>query len=166
MKSCMSPIICAVLYLASVQSDLRAFHGPEWNQLVHKTGWISLGYLRRSGDEWATEVYHELVRRSPGPSSLIPVRGDALRLKKAFPLYLTGYGQTGEARRLESPANRILTDSDATGIRLPPGAVVCVEDVAWETVVEHMGAVWVRVAPVNDGDGTESCANYLAEANQ
>lgn len=25
-----------------------------------------------------------------------------LRLKKAFPLYITGYGQTGEVRRLES----------------------------------------------------------------
>ena len=47
-------------------------------------------------------MYHEFLRRPSGPPSLIPAKGDVLRLKKAFPLYITGYGQTGEVRRLES----------------------------------------------------------------
>ena len=155
-KSCITFVICSVLcLLTSARSESPAFQSPEGNQLVHKAGWISIGYLRRNGDKWATEVYHEFLRRPSGPPSLIPAKGDVLRLKKAFPLYLTGYGQTGEARRLESPANRILTDSDATGIRVPAESVVCVEDVAWETVVEHMGAVWFRVTPAN-GPSTSS----------
>ena len=120
----------------------------QWGALEHRTGWIYLGELRRDRSTWATEIHHTTVSRRSGATGVLPVKGDVLKFSREAMVCILGFKQTGEERRLESPAGRRITDSDLTGVRLPASSVVRVEDVVWEDLFEHMGGVWVRVAPL------------------
>lgn len=121
-----------------------------WGNLRFKTGWITIGILTSSG-EWAggEPGFEIIVKRNTEQRVLLPSAGDRIRLTlNGATLWILDFQTSGEAKRLVSPTTRPRFEkTDETGVTLPPGTFLTVEEVQIEKPVAGLKGVWVRVSP-------------------
>ncbi len=121
-----------------------------WQKLEHKMAWVLVGAL--DGDHYSSAKAYEVIGKSePVGGVLLPVTGDKLRLIElsATSLFILGFSQTGETRRLESPTTvgRRLDKDDYTGLKLFLGSVVQVHKVEIGRSLVGFRQVWALVSP-------------------
>lgn len=104
-----------------------------WAALEHKTGWVYAGAIDRKESLWVTQLHHRYLDvvaepdrafafDSPTPlQSRMPRVGDVIEVTAEMSLRIVDFEMTRELRRLESPAGRVLTKTDSTGVSLPVG---------------------------------------------
>lgn len=78
---------------------------------------------------------------------VVPVAGEVLKTTERMNLRILGYQATGEVRRLESPAGKVMTAQDSTEVWLPPGTKMLVREVSIYRYQNGGREVWVRVEP-------------------
>jgi len=118
-------------------ADSREHQSPMnlWDNLRFKTGWIRIGILTSSG-EWAgREPASEIIgKRRPEGRVPLPAVGDRIQLTlSGATLWILDFRMSGEQHRLVSPTTRTRSESsDETGLTLPPGAIIKVDNVQIE----------------------------------
>ena len=149
MKATREQLIVGAVLLASLCATTAANSQSigTLSQLEHRTAWIFLGVIDPSGS-WATQTHYILISDTAGESTM-PRKGDVLETTSSTEVLISGYRRSGERRRLEPPANRIITPDDHTGIVLPSSSQVNVQAVVVEQSVGGLRGVWVRVTPAS-----------------
>ena len=117
-----------------------------WAKLQPKTAWIHLGDLESGGD-WAAVPYFTAIPLDTSKLPGVPAHGDVIELRWRTELYLLEFGRSLESRRMESPANKQLSEADAVGAVLPLGVHVQVEQVDISRSGGKLRSVWARISP-------------------
>lgn len=135
--------------LLPVAADAYAASDP-WSTLTAKNAWIFLGEWDKRDAEWATQPSHVVKHRTSRHPSALPQVGDVLEIRQDAELLILGFRSTGEARRNESPAGRVQTADNLTGLILKNGYNVRVRRVVLEShkMSREMQGVWALVEPV------------------
>lgn len=149
------PIVLTVILALAAVATIVASQGSvsradPWRKLGHRTGWVLLGLITADKDRWATANSFEVVgKKAPTDGYILPMPGDRIRLKTQLDLTILGYRKLGEKDRLKSPTtHQILTAADSTGVLLPAGTIVKVEDLQVGFPLTDFKQVWARVSPV------------------
>jgi hypothetical protein len=108
-------------------------------QLEHKTGWVWLGVVDEEGRVDAGDG---------STATLVPARGDRLRVPRRMRIHIADYATTGEARRAELPSTG---SGDATRLWIAPGTLAIVDDV--RVAASPPNEVWARLSPVSRTPG-------------
>lgn len=128
----------------------RPIHEPRksngWAILQNRTAWLYLGDVTASEESWATQIRH--ADESGNTNRVVPQPGDVIRITSEIELLILEYRTRGEELRLRSPADRILTTKDRTGITLGSDSKVRIEEIQLETPAGGLKGVWARVTPV------------------
>ena len=149
MSKC-SVVLIVMLSLWSGSSTATAQQdGDVWSRLQFKTAWIPLGPLEQlpphpgwiSDDSFSLEIDGQRLHR-------LPVKGEHVHTVAGFIMVILDYRISGEKLRNVSPATRVRgEDADDTGLHLPAGFDVVVEDVQVSQAIDGIRLVWVRVSP-------------------
>lgn len=118
-----------------------------WKQLQHKTGWLVLGVLDDSVDQWLTPDQFELNGKRASKAERLPKKGDEIILIRADRLRILQYRIDGENQRFNSPAGHKLTGYDDTDVTLKPGTKVKIEEIVVAKQEPKLRIVWARVSP-------------------
>jgi hypothetical protein len=112
------------------------------------TGWILIGALDVKTELWATILKHRVTQRLVASDSIVPLAGDILEITMELPVLIVDYESRGEENRLISPAGRVSSTSNMTGVMLSVGTSVIVEEIARDPLgnVKNVQRVFARVA--------------------
>jgi hypothetical protein len=150
----------AVTALCTASVVLNA-QGPDvWSRLPHRSGWILLGEIQLlvSGGkvvglgEWESRHFRSILQHTNKPTRKLPSIGDHLVLRQPCRVFVAGF-RGGDTERWQEPPLTPLnalyeTDSD-TGLDLPTGASVKVEEVRRMFLnTAGLNTVVARVRPV------------------
>jgi hypothetical protein len=134
------------------------------NAIPFGSGWIFLGYFDRQASAYiegplARVVLHD----SPDEPSLLPARGDVLRIIKPRDLIIADFKTQGLVDQLTPPAliHAKLTDADETGLILRRDQLVLVRDISITQLPGRTPAVWCRVT-ICDSE-TQQCLKAQLE---
>lgn len=139
-------LLCALVTGAAQGTTVE----DPWRRLEHRSAWVLLGLVSSENTEvWTTVPNFDLA---DAPSSdarpTVPKRGDVIKFKSPEALMILDYRTTGEELFGVSPTSRARsTPDDYTGINLPAGAVVIVDEVRRGPIISRHVPVWARVRP-------------------
>lgn len=123
-----------------------------WQSLQFKTGWIMIGMVDAESGKWVSQSPgFEILgkpRKIDDPVDL-PLPGDRIRLRFVYGVVIVNFRTAGERDRFVSPGSkRTLDATDATGVRLPIGTLLNVQDRQTDDIpIEGLRQLWLRVAP-------------------
>ena len=146
-----SVLSAAVLVFAVACAAVTAGNGqrPEaphaLDALRFGTGWVLLGFLDNESQLWTTILKHRVKERRVASDSIVPLPGDVLELSMELQVYIVDYQARGEENRLVSPADRMLTKDNLTGVTLLAGTEVVAEEVILDSPGYNVQSVWARV---------------------
>jgi hypothetical protein len=110
------------------------------------TGWVLLGDLDSSGIRYIRQPLYETYKSVYPEPSLVPRKGEQLRLLAERNLVIAGYRTSGLTQQFRPPWQlQFLSDADYTGIKIPKGAIVEVRDVSLGSFPGEPIVVWVRI---------------------
>jgi hypothetical protein len=139
-------LLVAILVSSVVAAYSAAQTSESWARFKEHTAWIYLGLWDEGSAHWRTLLSHESVGAvTPGGS--IPARGDIIRITHPQMLYILDYQNRGESRNRESPAGKLLTSADETGVGLEQGALVEILEIGTARNSGELRSVWARVRP-------------------
>jgi hypothetical protein len=145
-------LTCQILTISIVTALTARANQPSdaWAPLLHKTGWVLLGDVDTKTNTWATTVRHTI--KSPERSNPIgiPRRNDRIEITMEAQLVIVGFQTHGERDRALSPAGRLITKEDLTGIKLLPGTMVVVLDIRLDPSRYGVQHVWAQVTAAAD----------------
>lgn len=112
------------------------------------SGWLLVGDLDPSAVSYVRGPFYKTEKSSYPTTSVVPRKGELLRLLAERNVIIAGYKTNGLARQFMPPWQlNILSDVDYTGVKLPKDSVGEVRDVSLGSFPSQPVVVWVRVAP-------------------
>ena len=138
-----------LFWFAKGTAQTSAVDDP-WRPLAHRSAWVLLGVVRAENTVvWASVPNYEFVGAPPSDAwPAVPKRGDVIKFKSPDSLMILDYRISGEELLGVSSTSRARsTPDDYTGIKLPEGSVVIVDEVTEGPILNRLAPVWVRVRP-------------------
>jgi hypothetical protein len=127
--------------------DASSHFGPE---LSFQTGWVFLGFTSADGTKYIKGPFLENTYSPSGAGTVTyPMKGDILRVTRPRNIIIARFKERGLEHRLTPPGliSGWLTDTDETGVLVPEGKLLQVEDCAVTKYPgpEMLPAVWCRI---------------------
>ncbi len=131
-------LLVGELYPTYAKSD----EGPFFNEY----GWLAVDPDPK--DVYVRGPFYKTENSSYPKKSVVPRRGELIRLIADRNVIIAGYKTNGLAQQLMPPWKlNVLSDADYTGVKLPKGVVVEVREVSLAAnFSKQPTVVWVRVA--------------------
>ena len=128
----MGALACVVLEYLPTEARLEAAtQNPDpWKGLTK--GWIILTFIDPQNKEMPYNAQFELVGGQALDTRAVPLPfpGERIKLQTHYGIWILEYRMKGEARIMDSPVTfRARAPGDETGVYLPPGTEVQVEQV-------------------------------------
>ena len=112
------------------------------------SGWILVGDLDPNAEFYVRGPLYEDEKSSYSETSIVPRKGELIRLLAERNLIIAGYKTDGVNKLFMPPWQlNILSEADYTGIRLHKDSVIEIRDVSLGSFPGQPIVVWVRVAP-------------------
>jgi hypothetical protein len=138
-----------LLTVAVVVPPVVAAQGNVWDSLQFDTAWITIGAIPTNDPpSWPADSYTGLEIDGRDLRHL-PRVGDRVRTRGAYVMVIVDFAISGEAKRLQSPADRVpQPPTDYLERDLPPGSDIVVKDVQIDSSpTGGLRTVWIRISP-------------------